>query len=529
MSHPRRWSATTGFVSRRLTVIAALCLTASLPAQSASSSPSAGPLVRTSTGRFEGSVEADGTLAFKGIRYAMAPVGPLRWQPPKPAAAPRELIRAASFGPACLQTGAPSAGTPTTSEDCLFLNVWTPDLGRAAQRPVMVWIHGGGFRSGSGSIPGEVLAQRGVVVVSINYRLGPLGFFAHPDLPADIANFGLLDMIAALRWVRDNARAFGGDPQNVTIFGVSAGGQAVALLMASPQAKGLFHKAIAQSAYATWALPRNRSAALPAPKGQDLGPIESAEALGERLVERARRDGRLSGQPNTSALRSLDGQALVDAVQGFQLPIVDRSTLPDEPAIVFLRGQQARVPLLTGGNSYEGSVMPESGISIQDFTGLLGEDFAALRQAYASDFSVDAALGVRRMFGDYRYLLSASTLARANARMGQNTWLYYVDLAAEQRRPPWPGTPHGYDSALLFDSAKTAPSATRQLGERLRQHWIAFAKTGNPTQPGLTQWPASNGDTLQWMVFGDPDTVRSDVLADKLALMTTRYRKRLAP
>lgn len=510
-----------------LTAATALCTTASEPIYAAVSGASAEPIVRTTTGRYQATADSDGTLAFKGIRYATAPVGALRWQPPKAAPATREPTRAAAFGPACLQTGAPSAGTPATSEDCLFLNVWTPGLERHAKRPVMVWIHGGGFRSGSGNIAGDRLARYGVVVVSINYRLGPLGFFAHPDLPSDIANFGLLDMVAALQWVKDNARAFGGDPQNVTIFGVSAGGQAVALLMASPQAKGLFHKAIAQSAYATWALPRNRSAALPAPKGQNLGPIESAEASGQRLVERARRDARLPGQPNSSALRSLDGQALVDAVRGFQLPIVDAATLPDEPAIVFLRGLHARVPLLTGGNSYEGSVMPESGISTEDFSNMLGADFAALQRAYASDFSVDSALGVRRLFGDYRYLLSASTLARANARAGQDTWLYYVDLAAEQRRPQWPGTPHGYDSALLFDSDTAAPEATRQLGERLRKHWVAFARTGNPTAASGMRWPAIEPDALRWMVFGNPDVVRDNILVEKLELMSARYRKRL--
>lgn len=520
-------SARSRWILGLLTAATALCTTASEPTYAAASGASAEPIVRTTTGRYQATADSDGTLAFKGIRYATAPVGALRWQPPKAAPATREPTRAAAFGPACLQTGAPSAGTPATSEDCLFLNVWTSGLERQAKRPVMVWIHGGGFRSGSGNIAGDRLARYGVVVVSINYRLGPLGFFAHPDLPSDIANFGLLDMVAALQWVKDNARAFGGDPQNVTIFGVSAGGQAVALLMASPQTKGLFHKAIAQSAYATWALPRNRSAAVPAPKGQDLGPIESAEASGQRLVERARRDARLTGQPNSPALRSLDGQALVDAVQGFQLPIVDAATLPDEPAIVFLRGLHARVPLLTGGNSYEGSVMPESGISTEDFSTMLGADFAALQRAYASDFSVDSALGVRRLFGDYRYLLSASTLAHANARVGQDTWLYYVDLAAEQRRPQWPGTPHGYDSALLFDSDTAAPEATRQLGERLRKHWVAFARTGNPTAASGMRWPAIEPDTLRWMVFGNLDVVRDDVLAEKLELMSARYRKRL--
>jgi len=216
-------SARSRWILGLLTAATALCTTASEPIYAAASGASAEPIVRTTTGRYQATADSDGTLAFKGIRYATAPVGALRWQPPKAAPATREPTRAAAFGPACLQTGAPSAGTPATSEDCLFLNVWTPGLERQAKRPVMVWIHGGGFRSGSGNIAGDRLARYGVVVVSINYRLGPLGFFAHPDLPSDIANFGLLDMVAALQWVKDNARAFGGDPQNVTIFGVSAG------------------------------------------------------------------------------------------------------------------------------------------------------------------------------------------------------------------------------------------------------------------------------------------------------------------
>jgi para-nitrobenzyl esterase len=487
------------------------------------------PTVRTTTGTFEGVRAPDGTLAFKGLRYAAAPIGALRWQPPRPARPAKELAQAKDFAAACLQPGAPSAATPSTSEDCLFLNVWTRSVERNARQPVMVWIHGGGFRSGSGNIPGEILAKDGVVVVSMNYRLGPLGFIAHPDLPADIANFGLLDMVAALRWVQDNARAFGGDPQNVTIFGVSAGGQAVALLMASPSAAGLFHKAIAQSAYATWALPRNRNAPMPAPRGQDLGRIESAETLGSQLIARATGNGTAPSRTPTLGLRSLDGQALVDAVQGFQLPIVDGRTLPDEPAIVFSRGQHARVPLLTGGNSYEGSVMPESRIGIEEFTAMLGDDFAALRRAYASDFAIDPALGVRRMFGDYRYLLSASVLARANSRIGQKTWLYYVDLAPEQRRPQWPGTPHGYDSSLLFDSDTAAPELTRQLGERLRRHWLAFARSGDPAIPGVAPWPTTTADANQWRMFAHPDTVRSDVLTEKLNLMSARYLKRLPP
>jgi para-nitrobenzyl esterase len=205
--------------------VALALLTGSPPVQTADSST---PVAVAPAGRFIGSTESNGILAFKGIRYAAAPTGTLRWQAPRPAQRTREAIEATAYGPACLQPAAARAAS-ATSEDCLFLNVWTPDLDRDQRRPVMVWIHGGGFRTGSGRLPGEVLAAEDVVVVSMNYRLGPLGFMAHEALPNRTANFGLLDMIAALDWVQRNIRSFGGDPSNVTIFGLSAGGQAVNL------------------------------------------------------------------------------------------------------------------------------------------------------------------------------------------------------------------------------------------------------------------------------------------------------------
>ena len=199
----------------------------------------------------------------------------------------------------------------------------------------MVCIHGGGFRAGSGNISGEVFASHDVVVVSINYRLGSLGFFAHPALDAEQANFGLLDMVLALQWVRDNIDQFGGDPGNVTIFGVSAGGMAVDLLMVSQAARGLFHRAIAQSGYATWALPRTRQAGDPQPLDMYAGPAQSAEKIASDLV------ARITDAPQTrQLLRTLDGQQLVEAVVGFQVPIVDGTSLTEEPGILFLRGQQ---------------------------------------------------------------------------------------------------------------------------------------------------------------------------------------------
>ncbi|NBU26325.1 MAG: hypothetical protein EBS39_12075 [Gammaproteobacteria bacterium] len=361
-----------------------------------------------------------------------------------------------------------------------------------------------------------------MVVVSMNYRLGPLGFMAHEALGNEVANFGLLDMVAGLRWVKDNIAAFGGDPRNVTIFGASAGGQAVNMLMVSPQARGLFHKGIAMSGYAAWALPRSSRAPMPAPKGADRGPALSAEALGKEIVARA------SGEPQTARmLRRLDGQQLVDAVRGFMLPIVDGRSLPDEPGILFMQGRQAAVPFMTGGNSFEGSVMPDSGVTPAMFKDILGEDLPDLREAYADDFKVGEDLGIARIFGDYRYLLSARLLAGAMAKVGRPGRLYYVALTPDQRPASWPGTPHAYDAALLFGNAPEANASARALGARLRGRWTAFARHGSPEIAGRPAWPASSGSSEEWMVFAEDDVAQRAVIAQRLDLLERNYRRRL--
>ncbi|MBM4203526.1 MAG: carboxylesterase family protein [Gammaproteobacteria bacterium] len=480
----------------------------------------AAPSAVTPSGTFSG-VEEGGVLVFKGIRYAEAPTGSRRWQAPMPAGVARKALEAKTFGPACLQPKSDQLPDATTSEDCLFLNVWTLDLDRTKLRPVMVWIHGGGFRTGSGAIPGEVFASQDVVVVSLNYRLGPLGFMAHKSLRNKVANVALLDMVAALDWVKNNIQAFGGSPHNVTLFGVSAGGQAVNLLMVSPLAARRFHRAIAQSGYAAWALPRSAGAPAPAPKGADLGPAQSAEAIAESLI--AGLDG---GEQSARLLRRLDGQALVEGVQGFQMPIVDGTSLPEEPGALFRQGRQAPVPYMTGGNSFEGSVMPGSGISAPDFERMLGADLPALKQAWADDFAISQERGLTRIFGDNRYLLSARLLATAMAGVKKESWLYYVALSPTQRPTEWPGTPHGYDYALLFGTDKNTNTSVHNLGIRMQQYWLAFARRGRPDVPGLAAWPAYIAETDRWMVFSDRDGEQAGVLREKLDLLTNRYEQR---
>lgn len=507
--------------------------------------PAAAPIAHTAQGAVAGvrvtatdntGTVQHGMVAFKGIPYAAPPVGARRWKPPAPAPAREGVFAAAAFGPACVQ----ARDVGPVSESCLTLNVWTPGVDAAA-RPVMVWIHGGGFRAGSGNVNGESLVREsiaaplgngsdaappagGIVLVSINYRLGPLGFFAHSALDGrDGANFGLQDMIFALRWIQDNIASFGGDPQCVTIFGVSAGGMAVNLLLASEQAAGLFHGAIAQSGYGAWALPRTADAPKPAPLGMGLGAAPEAEAMGMALAAKA-----AGNAGSAAALRSLDAMDLARAVEGFHLPIVDGVTLREEPALLALQGGLAQVPLVTGGNSFEGSVMPFSGISQTQYQGWWKGDLDAARAAWQEDFRAAEALGVSRMFGDERYLLSASLMARGQEQASLPAWLYYIDYP--QPAPGMahsPGAPHGFDARLLFGAHELDDPLLGKLARRMRGYWLDFARTGNPNGSSQLHWPTHAGS--QWMAFGAKDEVRAGVIGERLGILTQRYAKRVVP
>ena len=463
--------------------------------------------VTTTSGVLTGIVDEEGIQSFKGIRYAQSPTGRHRWQPPRPFRSKRPLS-ATSYGPRCLQ----ATRQPATdlSEDCLFLNVWTPSP--QGSLPVMVNIHGGGFRAGSGNTSSH-LAREGVVYVTMNYRLGPLGFFAHDALKQQEANFGLLDILLALRWVQDNIDAFGGDRRKVTIFGVSAGGMAVNLLMANPASTDLFRGAISQSGYATWALPRSRHAPSSDVRNMYLAPAAKAETLGRNLI------ASITDENHTAQiLRRLDGEGLVNALRGFQLPIVDGRSVPEEPGIQFMSGQQQPVPYISGGNSFEGSVMPASGISPGDYQLYWGAMFESTARLYKDDFNIGSVQGIRRMFGDHRYLLSAHVLTNAMAKINVPSWRYYIDHADEDK----PGTNHGMDGYYLLSGHRLPSGPTRDMALRLRKHWLLFAKTG---APGDT-WPTSD-QKGHWYIFDNTDHI-GHVLTAKLDLMVDHYLKRTA-
>jgi para-nitrobenzyl esterase len=479
------------------------------------------PVVATEQGSFSG-VDVGEVVAFRGIPYAQPPVGDRRWRPPAPPAVHTGVLPANELGKACMQT---RPGLEV-SEDCLYLNVWTPGLDEG-ERPVMVWIHGGGFRAGSGDIGGEVLAREDVVAVSFNYRLGPLGFFSHDELRGKDANFGLLDMVRALEWVKTNIGTFGGDPNNVTIFGVSAGGMAVNLLMVTPSAQGLFHRAIAQSGYATWALPRSRFATGTATLSMEMVPQASAETLASALI--AGIDDALQTE---ASLRAVDAGALTSALKGFQLPIVDGQSLLDEPGILFGRGEQHDVPFMTGGNSNEGTVMRGSGVAVEAFANSFGDDAERVKNLYADDFRADDSraneeAAWQRVFGDNRYLLSAHVLGASMARVASPVWLYYVDFVPAAFKDEWIGTPHGMDAFFLLQGHTSEDPAIKALASRMLGYWVNFARTGDPNGRGLLSWPAHGQENPAWLVFGHEDAIAQNVLGAKLALLTERYERRI--
>ena len=450
-----------------------------------------------------------GIIAFQGIPFAAAPAGELRWRPPAPVE-PWDGVRdAAAPGAICPQQGLPGgAQRAAQSEDCLFLNVWAP-AEAAGPLPVMVWIHGGGYRLGSGSgSDGAPLASRGVVLVTINYRLNVFGFLAHPALSAESAhgasgNYGLLDMVAALEWVRDNAAAFGGDPERVTIFGESAGGGAVMALMIAPQAEGLFHRAIAQSTYVHgWDRPLDAPA-----RGW-----EPAEALGERVGAALGASG--AGAEALAAMRAADTQEVLEAAGAGALflwsgtlwaPNVDGWVIPDDPLAMYAAARQHRVPLIAGLTANEGSLFrPRYDIAdAEGFEDYVRNDFAAVAPEALALYDPRGADGFAAsldgLVHDMFFAGPARLQLRANAAAGAPVWFYRFAQV-----PPTPlgerfGAHHAAELAYVFGTLDGSPDtpwteADRTVSEAMMGYWTRFAAAGDPNRDGLPAWPAYTPD-----------------------------------
>ncbi|WP_447761502.1 carboxylesterase/lipase family protein [Sphingopyxis panaciterrae] len=450
--------------------------------------PVAAQQVATESGAVVGAT-ADGIASFKGVPFAAPPVGAGRWSAPAPVVpwnAPRD---ATAYGPDCMQNPLPGikAGDRPMSEDCLTLNIWTPKPAKSAKLPVMVWIHGGGFVGGSGTLPesdGTALARRDVVIVSFNYRLGRFGFFAHPAL-GEGGNWGLMDQIAALKWVQRNIASFGGDPAKVTIFGESAGGESVSRLMASPVAKRLFARAIVASG-----------------GGRDDWPtLAEAQAKGQVFGTRA-------GAADAAALRALPADKVLGSLalmskeeNRYSGPITDGTIVPANADAIFAAGKQARIPYIIGSNDDElGFVPPPFRAMVNGPVekALGAAATATVRAAYSSEDDAN-----RRLGGDVIFAEPALAFGLSQARAGAPTFLYRFGYVAEGQRKPDVGAVHASDVPFQFGNlAPDATAADRAAARLIGDYWTNFAKAGNPNGSALPEWTRLDPAAPQLLAIG---------------------------
>lgn len=464
------------------------------------------PVARTATGPVRG-LSVDQVDVYRGLPYARPPVGDLRFRDPQPVAAWSGVRDASAFAPACLQTGVSMPGErwSPSSEDCLYLNVWKPEGAEPGSLPVIVWIPGGGFTNGSTSIPlydGVRLAGRGAVVVTVAYRLGALGFLAHPELTAEAGssgNYGLMDQIAALEWVRDNIAAFGGDPQRVTVAGQSAGATSVSILMASPRARGLFHRAI----------------------GQSGGLFEPLALAPQYLLANAESDGLAYatslGAPSVSELRSLPAEQFLGAAAGRVVhPVIEPRLLPAPPWDVFSAGEHNDVPLLVGFNADEArSLTDVSDVTAANFTEKLTARWGQLPPPLLAPYPFTTDEQARTARADFERDLRFGWDIRAWARLQAAHGRQPVHAYYFSRNPPYAEgsvqqhwrAGHFVELWYMFDHLDQQPWAwsdqDRATSDAMADYWVAFARAGNPDGEGRPEWPAFTAADEQVLAIGD--------------------------
>ncbi|QRO02325.1 carboxylesterase family protein [Archangium violaceum] len=476
--------------------------------------------VRVSGGVVQGSVR-DGVLSFKGIPFAAPPVGDLRWRPPQPVQEWSGVRQATAFGHDCMQIPFAADAAPlgtSPAEDCLTLNVWrAAEAPKDGKLPVMVWIYGGGFVNGGASpavYDGSRFARQGVVLVSFNYRLGRLGFFAHPALTAEAGgaptgNFGYMDQIAALEWVRDNIAAFGGDPNNITVFGESAGGGSVHTLLTSPKSRGLFHKAIIMSGGGRGPLLGGSRLSEDTPGGP-----RSAESIG---VEFARSVGiQRTGPEALAALRALPAERLCDFnlmtlnVPTYSGPMLDGQLVVEWPDAAYRAGRWAQVPVMVGATRADIGFLSAR---TRDEAFALFPDKAAARATYDPDGKADVQTLVALIGMDRLMLEPARYTARAVASQGIPAWHYRFSYVADSMRDEWKtGAPHATEIPYVFDTVELKYEAKttdrdRQVGRVANTYFANFARTGDPNGQGLPQWPRYEAATdvlLDFSASGEP-------------------------
>lgn len=484
------------------------------------------PEIQTEEGPIQGIVEDD-VFAFKGIPYAKPPKDALRWRPPEPVEKWTQVLQAANYSAASYQNAeeckTSGGGDPgTLSEDCLYLNVWAPKFEAGAPPsglPVMVWIHGGAYILGAGGLPlyvGGPLVKKGAIVVTLNYRLGALGFFSHPALDAEnegkpINNFGLLDQIAALQWVKRNIAKFGGDPNNVTIFGQSAGGKSVLALFCTPLAQGLFHKGVAQSVYG---LPENTQ--------------EKARERGVNLATLANLPGK---DATAKQLRDLDASTLwslqpadpkTTPVSNAPVAIIGDSVLSESIADTFRKGNEAKLPLILGNTSNDSSVVLAFGVNPEKVIEELRKNLIFVGPLYPDIKNDDAELG-RQVCRDLVFTVVPRLLAAQHSKRAPS-WRYYFDYTAEALRPKNPkGVGHGGEVAYVFGTNDKVPptqgnfnAADRAFEQKVVGYWYEFARSGQPSANTSTEWPAHTADQDQTMLLAPTVQAQKDFMKVRL-------------
>jgi len=516
------------------------------------------PRVTIETGTLEGARfgTAPNEVMFLGIPFAAPPTGERRWKPPQPVEKWSGVRKAGTFGPACPQSienvnffeglareiaeTAPYY-TFRTDEDCLSLNVWTTNLGNPRKLPVMVWIHFGGNISGNGAFPplGPSLSRKGVIYVSINYRLGALGFLAHPALTAESphhssGNYAILDQIAALQWVQRNIAKFGGDPGNVTIFGESAGGVMVCYLMASALAQGLFHRAIMESCtcrdYLSPELKRST---------QYFGGTGTSEEIGLRLAHN------LGISEGSDALAKLRGKTQEDILRATQEDkalnfyaggTIDGRVLREQPAITFSEGRQARVPVIAGSNADEGSQAVLEPSTVTNYRAWLKDQFLDYADEVFAVYPANSDAGVRAAFialsNDYVRGQTVRALVKDTARAGQKGYLYYFSYPGKGATASM-GSFHTLELAFVgggyFRKSRWGePDAEDwKLAGIMSGYWTQFASTGNPNHPGLPRWPIYDPKTDLCLELGREIRVRPTPHRERFGVFERSLKSRL--
>jgi para-nitrobenzyl esterase len=464
-------------------------------------------------GKVQG-VVANGIASFKGVPFAAPPVGANRWRSPQPVVGWEGVKTANALAPGCMQNTALAAqlGAPTAmSEDCLYLNIWTPAKVASEQLPVMVWIYGGAFVGGATNWPlydGTRLAEKGVVLVSVAYRVGAFGFLAHPDLSKESGrgsgNYGLEDQIAALKWVRANIASFGGDPHRVTIFGESAGGISVSMLAASPQAKGLYQRAISESG-GSLAPPQHGP-------GQGVPTLKVAEDTGKAFLAAL-------GASDIKAARELPADKIVGAPRtgrGFW-PTLDGYVIVGDEYELYKAGKFNDTPVLIGTNSDEGALFTPPHVTSADYEkqirGTYGEKADLILAANPHATDAEAYTAAKNNFRDSVFAWSTwrwASLQSQHKGKGK-AYLYYFD----HRTPASPaGSTHASEIAFVFGNLggpAPANDANKALSDLMGSYWVNFAKNGDPNGPGLPAWPAFSDAAPAVMHFDQSPSARQGV------------------